>query len=582
MTDPSEYLSSTILDSRRLFGPNLFDRRAGAVLDVACVNETAGRAVDAWPVEARRLAAALGWTDTRCATRRSREGASVFVSAPLDGLMTATDLTEHAWVAAEARASGEQPVDATPVLREKYARERQALPRLVAIAQYAHARGLSFSLDDDGCSVGSGVGVCAVTHAEVPLDDSMEFDDGWDAAHDVPIALVTGSNGKTTTTRLVAAMWRASGRVTGWCCSDGVWVDDAQIEAGDFTGPSGARRVMCNRRVEAAVLETARGGMLRRGLALNLANGAVITNISADHFGEYGVETLADLGQAKAIVARALRPGAPVVLNADDPTLVQLATTLDVPVAWFSLTDREVRPDQTAHAATVRDGHVWLRQPDAWHDLGDVGRMPITLGGQARHNIANACGAAVLGSVVGVPVTAIRAALATFGASPDDNPGRLMIRRVGGVIVVMDYAHNPDGMASLCVTAATMPANRRLLMLGQAGNRDNVQLRALAASAWHTQQFDRIIIKEMKAMLRGRAPGEVPGVLRAGLIDAGAAPADIGFADSEYRGVCDALAWARADDVLVLGVHVERARVLALMDRLSACGWTAGAALPTE
>jgi UDP-N-acetylmuramyl tripeptide synthase len=412
----------------------------------------------------------------------------------------------------------------------------------------------------------------------VAVDDVAEFDESWETARDVPVLLVTGSNGKTTTTRLVAAMFRACGRVTGWSCSDGVWVNATQVEQGDYTGPSGARRVLCDPSVEAVVLETARGGMLRRGLAIDRVHGAIITNISADHYGEYGVETLEDLARVKAIVARALRPDAWLVLNADDPTLVDLAKSLTVPIAWFRASGAvdAVWGDEMAHAACVRHEHLWIRDEGTWHDLGAVREMPITLDGRAQHNVANAAGAALLASIAGVPIAAIRTALAAFGASPFDNPGRLMIRPFGGITVVMDYAHNPDGIASLCRTAAAMPAARRLLLLGQAGNRDNAQLRALAQSAWYTQRFDRIIVKDMASMLRGRLPGEVPDLLVRGLLEAGASPDVIARADSEYNGVRDALRWARAGDVLVLGVHVERARVLALMDALSESGWRAG------
>lgn len=581
MADPSEYLSPTILDSRRQFGPNLFSVRPGAVLDVQCDSDLARRAVNAWVDEARRLALDLGWSDSTFAVRVATHSASCFLSAPVDGLMTATDLSEHAWVAAEAVARGEERADATSILRERYARERQGLPHLVAIEQYARERGLSFSLDDDGCSVGSGTGVRAVAHSDASLEDASEFDETWHAAHDIPIALVTGSNGKTTTTRLVAAMWRAAGQHTGWCCSDGVWVDDEQLESGDYTGPSGARRVLGDTRVEAAVLETARGGMLRRGLAINQVDGAVITNISPDHFGEYGVETLHDLAQAKRIVTRALRAGAPVVLNADDPTLVALAAELDVPVAWFSVHDHERAASAANHfAAVVREGELLLRLNGAWQLVGAVRDMPITFGGQATHNVANATAAALLAGVVGVPLEAIRATLATFGLSPADNPGRLMIRKFGDLTVLMDYAHNPDGVAYLCRTAATIPAKRRALLLGQAGNRDDDQLRALATSAWQTQRFDAVFVKEMPSMLRGRAAGEIPAILRDALIAAGAPAECIHLAPTEFDGVRAALTWANAGDVLVLGVHTERARVLALMDQLAAMGWSAGALLP--
>ncbi len=581
MTDAPQYLSPTILDSRRLFGPNLFSGRAGAVLDVASDTEANRRAMRVWPAHARRLMDAVGWMDTVGVVRPSGHLGSLFVSAPLDGLMTASDLTEHAWVAAEAQIAGVDVADPafadpTSLLREKYTGERQALPHVVATAGHARAHGLTFSLDDEACSVGSGVGVRTIMHRDAAHDAPADVEAWWEGAHDIPIALVTGSNGKTTTTRLVAAMWRAAGRAAGWCCSDGVWIDGAQVETGDYTGPGAARRVLCDARVEAAVLETARGGMLRRGLALDQVDGAVITNISADHFGEYGIDTLDDLAHAKAIVTRALRPGAAVALNADDASLVRLSAGLEVPVAWFSATDHPLMRATHTHGASVRDGRLLLCQHGTWHDLGAVRDMPITLDGRAQHNIANAAAAALLASLVGVPPDSIRTALSTFGTSPSDNPGRLMVRDVGGVTLVMDYAHNPDGMTSLCRTAASLPARRRLLLLGQAGNRDDAQVRALAAAAWHTQSFERVILKEMPAMLRGRSTGEVPLLLSDALRAAGAPASAISVAQGEYEGVREALEWACRGDLLVLGLHVERRRVLELVGVLVERGWVAG------
>jgi len=582
----SEYLAPTILSSRRLFGPNLFSRDAGAVLDVVCDSDVGRRAVAAWSSEALRLAGALGWADATCHTLPFRDSASLFLAAPVDGLLTASDLTEHAWVAAEARAVGHMTDDAAPLLRSAYAREQQALPHVIAMQRHARQHGLAFSLDDESCSIGGGIGACVVPHAD--RKHHMARPASWADARNIPLVMVTGSNGKTTTTRLIAAMSRAAGRRTGWSCSDGVWIDDTQVESGDYTGPGGARRVVCDPRVEFAVLETARGGMLRRGLAVDRIDVAVITNISADHFGEYGVETLDDLARAKAIVLRALRPGAPVVLNADDPTLVALARGIAAPVAWFAVGPREATrervregAERTGHAALVQDGQLRLCRDGEWLDFGAVSAMPITLGARASHNIANAAAAALVASLAGIPVDDIRRTLADFGANPTDNPGRLMLRALGGVTLVMDYAHNPDGIASLCRTAAMLPATRRLLLLGQAGNRDDAQLRALARTAWETQPFDRVIVKEMTAMLRGRAAGELPAILRSSLLDAGA-PADaIGMAPSELDGVRDALQWACEGDVLVLGVHVSREPVLALVDQLAKTGWRAGDALPS-
>lgn len=580
----SEYLAPTILSARRLFGPNLFSARAGAVLDVVCDDARGRHAVECWPAHAMRLAAALEWEGVSTVVQVQHKSASLFLTAPVDGLLAASDLTEHAWVASEAEAAGSDAltvgIDAEPLLRAAWNAERHQRRGAAAMREFAEHHTLAYSLDDDGCSVGVGRGAYVLQHADVAADEAAPSPSSWEQATDRPTALITGSNGKTTTTRLVAAIARAAGLSTGWSCSDGVWIDGVQVESGDYTGPGGARRVLCDPAVDCAVLETARGGMLRRGLAINRVDAAVITNISADHFGEYGVESLHDLARAKAIVARALRASRPLALNADDPTLQWLAADAAVPVAWFTLSSGNALIEEsiraTGLAVCVRNDHLMTHVDGTWRDVGAVVDLPITLRGSARHNIANAAAAVLVASVMRLPVAAMRQALATFGAHAEDNPGRLMVRTVGGVTLVMDYAHNPDGMAALCRTAAAIPASRRLLLFGQAGNRDDAQLRALAGAAWETQRFDRVIIKEMVDMLRGRAPGEITGILREALIEAGA-PADrITVVDSELAGVREALSWSRPGDVLVLGVHVSRAQVLALVDALIAGSWRAG------
>jgi len=519
--------------------------------------------------------------------------AQLFITAPVDGLMTATSLNEAAWAMPDVSADQRDALvrALTSMWQEESSRHRRA----AAVAHEGTARDVNVCLDDDDVSVGIGRGCLSWPLARTPDISAI----AWDRVHDVPTVLVTGSNGKTTTTRLIAAMWRASGAVTGWCCSDGVYIADADavepLSQGDYTGPGGARFVVRDTRVEAAVLETARGGLLRRGLAVSRAGVAVITNISADHFGEYGVESLADLAQTKAVVARALIASRGVlVLNAMDAELVALPRHADVRVVWFAAPTALTQPAQTAAAfalvaegvaahgfgAMLHDGSLRLALDGVWHDLGAVTSFPITYGGAAPHNAANVATAALAAAAAGVPVSAITQTLRTFGRDASDNPGRLMIRELGGVTIVMDYAHNPDGMAALCATAAALPAQRRLLLLGQAGNRDDTQLRALGATAWRATAFDRVIIKDMHDMLRGRSPGEIPARLREGLQRAGAPESVIVESPSEVAGICAALEWAAEGDLLVLGVHVSRAVVLALLDRLAAEGWRAGQPLP--
>ena len=596
-----------IFDSRRLFGPNLFSARPGAVLDVECVGACAISAVEAWPTKALSLAGSIGWADVECATRRSSSLASLFLSAPIDGLLTATEVAEEAWLLAERGVDCPTDPDASVVsrLRAKYAGERATMTGYVQLARSARQRGRNVTLSDDGLLLGGGAGSTfypkdgASTYlhgaSRFTQDGSSEVDlpplRDADAGSDCPIVLVTGSNGKTTTTRLLAAMFRASGRVTGWSCSDGVWVDDDQLEDGDYSGPAGACRVLDDTRVETAVLESARGGMLRRGLAVTAADIAVITNVSADHLGEFGVESIADLTQVKAIVVRALRPGATLVLNADDPALVELSQGLSVPVAWFSSRDLPTEHEPLhegdgllersvgdALGATVRDGRLILRiesgdeRGSRWHDVIAVADMPLSFHGAAAHNVQNALAAALLVLKMGIDVAVISHVLGTFGNSDADNPGRMVVRQARGVTIVMDYAHNPDGIAALCGMSGGFGGKRRLLLLGQAGDRDDAQITALAHTAWRTVEFDRIIVKELPAMLRGRKPGETSALIRRALLDAGAPEDRLSLAGSEIEGVQQALVWAEPGDLLMLGVHTDRDAVYELVDRFATSG----------
>ena len=592
MTDASvgepEYPSPHIRDCRRLQGPNRYGPTPGAVVTVAVVDDEARRAVDHWPYAARRLAQALGWEHGEFQARHSVGDATCYLSAPIDGLMTATAVAELAWVESEAYVGQRDVPDAVPMLRALYAEECARLPHVRELAAGALTRGLAFSIDDEAVSVGSGQGVLIWPHGEAPSSSSV----AWNTVRDVPLIMATGSNGKTTTTRLVAAMWRAAGATVGWSCSDGVFVESdlekRTLGTGDYTGPGGARLVMRDAEVQVGVLETARGGMLRRGLGTTRAQVAVITNISADHFGEYGVHTLDDLAEVKAIVARALGPDARLVLNADDPTLVALGERLTavqaVPIVWFSMNaDTELVADGIdAHGdgAVLHDGHLMVCRDAVWGDAGRVNDMPVTANGAARHNVENALAAALTASCSGVSLSAVHVALRRFGAAMHDNAGRLERYAVGGITVFVDYAHNPEGIRALCATAAAVPATRRGLMLGNAGDRDDDQLRALARAAWSVTPCDRVIVKEMVSLLRGRPEGELPTLMVDELRRCGAPDDRLSTAPSEFDAVRELLAWAQADDVLVLPTHAERGRVTGFLEQLRVDGWRAGDPLP--
>lgn len=219
-----------------------------------------------------------------------------------------------------------------------------------------------------------------------------------------------------------------------------------------------------------------------------------------------------------------------------------------------------------------------LHVAGVWTDLGSVDAMPLALKGAAPHNIENLLGAVLLGAQLGIPVDCIRDTLAQFGASPSDNPGRLELRRYGGVTLLLDYAHNPGGLAALCQTAASLPASRRLLVIGQAGNRDDDQLRALVRAAWSVTRFDHVIVKEMPLLLRGRDEGVVSRVIADELAKLGAP--DVELATGELAALRRAFDWARDGDLLVCPVHTEKEAVHTWLARLDDFGWTPGCPFP--
>jgi cyanophycin synthetase len=566
-----------LLDSRRLTGPNLLQERAGAVLDASLDPAEAEVAVAAWEERVRALLHAVGWRDETTAVRRFPSGASLALSAPLDGLYTATEVNEEAWRAAEAAVAGEPPPDlaeAAERLRAEVDRDRN--PALLALQAAAEARGVAFLADDKLASVGLGTGSLSWPVEALPAPDQVS----WEQVHDVPVVLVTGTNGKTTTVRLLAAMARSAGLAAGLTSTDRIEVDGEVVERGDLSGPGGARTLLRDRRVELAILETARGGLLRRGLAVHRAEAAAVTNVAADHLGEHGVEDVEALAEVKMIVARAVGPEGRLVLNADDPLLVARAGRSAAPVSWFSLD-----PERPAFQALLGpETPAWVLhggEIERWHGgwrqtLAHLDEIPLAFGGAARYNVANALAALALGAAVRLPDEAMLRALRQVRGTAEDNPGRGNLLELGGVKVLLDYAHNPHGLAAVLGLAVNLPARRRLLVvLGQAGDRDDEALRELARTAWSFRP-DRVLVKELPEMLRGRPEGEIPAILEDELRRQGASEGSLGRARNEMEAVRQALAWARPGDLVVLLVHVQRDEVLELLGRLREAGWQAG------
>lgn len=579
-------------DSRRLTGANLYFDGAGAALEAA-----PGVAVDAgmlqrWRERIEQARDALGWPPGAIAVRTHATGASLAFEAPPDQLYVATEVNEWALYSALGLHASDAPVDEETELprphvahfddgealrRLRDLARAEARPGLNALVAAARARGVPAHADDELLSLGEGEAAQAWPLDALPAIDAVP----WQDLHAIPKAVVTGSNGKTTTVRLLAAMLGAHGLRAGYSSTDGLFVDGVSVEAGDYSGPVGARTVLRDPRVQSAVLETARGGLLRRGLVADDARVAVVTNVSADHFGEYGIHSLDDIAAVKLVVAKSLGADGLLVLNADDAMLVAHAPP-DRRTGWFAL-DLGDAAARGLPACGMRDGRLVVVLADGEHDLGVVSEMPLSVGGAARYNIANIAAAALAASALGIAPATIAGVLARFGARNADNPGRLQRWTLGDVEVLLDYAHNPDGLQGLLDVAAGLRRGGRLaLLLGHAGNRLESDFRALAAVAAAARP-DRVWLKDIGGdYLRGRASGDVAMILRDALHAAGMDEADLPVCLDEAEAARQALAWARAGDLLVLPVHEPARRdvVVGLLDALQAGGWRAGQPLP--
>ena len=554
-------------ESRRLTGASLSSDRPGAAAEVLWEpGDDATTCIGAWSERVRAACAALDLEPPVLRVRDYARGATLGFEAPADRLYAATTIND--W------ALGADPLDAAlPGLRA--AVDEEASPRLVALLAEAERRGVEALWDDEGVSLGLGARSRMWALDALPAPADVD----WSALGRVPVALVTGTHGKSTTTRLLARCMEAAGWTVGSCTTDGIRIAGEDVEHGDWTGPGAARRVLRDPRVGAAALETARGGLLRRGLALRSADVAVLTNIAADHLGEWGVDDVPALGRAKWVVTRAVGEGGWVVLNAEDPTLTALAETLapGVRIGWFSIAPgpsvSRLRPGDAA--LTVRDGWI-VRAGDGEAPIVRVDSIPLAFGGVARFNVENALAAAGAALALGIPPERVAEGLASLTPDPTSSPGRQNAAVVGGVTVLLDFGHNPHGVrAVLDFARAWHPGGQHIAIVGQAGDRPE---RALADLA-HTLVeggVTRVVLRPLHGYLRGRSEWEIPELLARCLLAEGLPEGAIARAGDEPSALALAIDQASPGDLVLVLVHVEREAVRALLDERGAAWLASG------
>jgi cyanophycin synthetase len=378
----------------------------------------------------------------------------------------------------------------------------------------------------------------------------------------IPLMAITGTNGKSTTARMIKHVLRYTGCTVGLTSTTGVYINDVLVAEGDATGPRSARLVLRDPTVDVAILETARGGILREGLGYDVADVGMVLNVSADHLGLKGIETIEDLAHVKSLIVETVRRGGTSVLNADDALCVKMARVAGGGITWFSLNGgADMPPHLRRHIdeggpAVVREpgddgGTIVLHRDYQREIVMKAADIPATLHGMATFNIANALACVAAAVAHDVPLLTIRSALATFQSSFEQNPGRLNVHDAHGFRVIVDYAHNAAGLSALGeVVRGLRRRHRRTIgavsIAGDRRDEDIIELGRIAASI-----FDDLIFREDPST-RGRPRGEIMNLLREGATQNGAHRDRITMIPGEAEASAAALASANPGELVVI------------------------------
>ncbi|HEY2896612.1 MAG TPA: cyanophycin synthetase [Gemmatimonadaceae bacterium] len=378
---------------------------------------------------------------------------------------------------------------------------------------------------------------------------------------DIPVIAVTGTNGKTTTTRLIAHLFGRTGRRVGFTTTDGVYIDNRRVIRGDMTGPFSANIVLSNPTVDVAVLETARGGILRAGLGFDECDVGIVLNVTSDHLGMGGINTLQQLAEVKGVIPAVVKRDGAAILNADDLLVFGMQERVNGDVVLFSLQADGQNPRFEQHierngvGARIENDYFVIRRGRVRIPIAAEHEVPLMMGGAARFQRQNILAAILAAYVQGMRYDEIRSGLLTFIPSPATTPGRLNLIRVGEGTVLVDYAHNAAAVSGLIDFARRLPAARRIGVVASPGDRRDEDIHNLGKL---TSGLDYVIIRE-DCDTRGRPPGQAAGLIRAGLLESGMSEDRIEIVPDELDSVERAASMIRKGDlVIVLADHVER------------------------
>ena len=545
--------------SRRLVGPNLFFKETGTVLDVP-VTENQQTLVELWKEEARRILPELGFEQISLHHKIYNHGIRLALKAPFDITMAACDVIDFIWASAcqlfesGTRKSREEARSfLMPLIK---AEENLKLRTIHAMAM---ERGINVFYEEGLVTIGSGKGACQFQI------DSMEVTEiPWEKASDIPIVLITGTNGKTTTVRLTSYICQQAGKHVGYCSTDWVMINGEIIDKGDYSGPTGNRFVLTKPDLDVAVLEVARGGLLKRGLANTHVSAAAVTNISADHLGEDGVETLEDLAEAKSIVYSTVETAGHALVNLDDSEMVGRLGRIRGEKVFITqnLAYEQLKAylDDAAYICYVRDNSFYWLSADHEVEVARLDQVPMTVNGYARHNVENALFGIALAYELGCSLTQIGEALHGYSNSDTENLGRANVYQVQGATIIVDFAHNAAGLQAMFNMARGYQGKEVTVMFGQTGDRKfaiDEMCRIIAGEA-----PKEVLVKDTEVYLRGAEYGEIPQLIEQALERHGYPDDQVHYFGSEDEAVDNILGRITPGETYILCVHEKVSEVI--------------------
>ena len=547
---------------RVLAGDNIFFAGVGAIMELATRD---GRVFAlAYEEMLHKVLAAVGWQEVTVFKKIYPYGVIFALATEYDLTYAGCRVLAITFDLVAAKFQQLQlPAFAAEVDYLAYVIEQERFLTLRNIYQEAKKRGLNVYLLESTLSLGSGRGVYSANINEISFSDVP-----WEQSYEIPSVIVTGTNGKTTTVRLTSFISQYAGKVVGYCSTDGAVVAGEIVATGDLSGPSGNRTVMTNPAVEVAVLEVARGGLVKRGLATSSVSAAVVINVSEDHLGVNGIESVLDLARTKFIVHNAIRQGGQSIINLDDELSLQFMAQLSHPKAVISqkLSESAVLAylsNPADYAAYVADQAFYVYRAGQKHFIAPLNAVDLTYKGLAQHNIENVLIAICLSIELGRTYVEIQAGLLAF-INDEHNLGRFNFFAVHQSKILVDYGHNLAAIEQMLKFARSIASAKTkiTLLLGFSGDRkfmiDNI------AQSVVKHNIDYVILKLFANHLRGAESGEVAQLMEQRLIKQGFNGANIiATVATEMEALELVLTQLEAEHIYILLCQDDAAGVIA-------------------